>query len=209
MDPPGRSQVSQLLAVWNQGDEEALGRLAPLVYDELRALAGKKLHRERSHHTLRPTEVVHEAFMRLVDQRIEWRSRAHFLGIAGRLMRRVLIDHARRKQAAKRPSAHQRVTLSGLARDDAESSIDPLDLESALVALEALDPRAVRVVELRAFAGCTAGEAAAALEVSEATIAREWRFARKWLRQRLADVAPAASSGAEEADPTALPGVPP
>lgn len=179
------SDVSLLLDAWQAGEDEALERLAEAVYAELRQLAGKKMHRERAHHTLRPTELVHEAFVRLMNQRTSFENRAHFLGIAGKVMRRLLLDYARRRSADKRPDGGHRVTLSGLVGEDSEQALDPLDLEAALVELARIDQRAVQVVELRAFAGCTAAETATVLDVSQATVARDWRMARAWLGRRL------------------------
>jgi RNA polymerase sigma factor (TIGR02999 family) len=160
--------------------------LSTELYGELRRVAAGALGRERRDHTLQPTALVNEAFLRLAGQRAEWQNRAHFVGVAAQAMRRVLVDHARRRAAAKRPDPRARVTLAGLAAAGAAGEVDVLDLETALVRLAAMDPRAARVVELRAFAGCSAAEAAEALGVSEATVARDWRMAQSWLRRELA-----------------------
>jgi RNA polymerase sigma-70 factor, ECF subfamily len=155
------------------------------LYGELRRVAAGALGRERRDHTLQPTALVHEAFLRLVGQRAGWQSRAHFLGVAAQAMRRILVDHARRRSAAKRPDPRARVTLSGLALPGGAVDVDLLDLDGALARLAELDPRAARVVELRGFAGCSAAEAAEVLGVSEATVARDWRMAQSWLRREL------------------------
>ena len=185
MRSSAEGEITRLLDAWHDGSDEALQGLTTMVYGRLRELASQKLHRERQNHTLSATEVVHEAFFRLLDQRVRWRNRAHFLGVAGQTMRRVLLDHARRRQAAKRPGSGPRVTLSGLPVVDAGVDVGVFDLERALTELEDLDPRAVRVVELLCFAGCTYPEIAEALAVSEATVTRDWRMARAWLRRRL------------------------
>jgi RNA polymerase sigma factor (TIGR02999 family) len=166
-------------------DGAGFADLSTELYGELRRVAAGALGRERRDHTLQPTALVNEAFLRLAGQRAEWQNRAHFVGVAAQAMRRVLVDHARRRAAAKRPDPRARVTLSGLAAAGAADEVDVLDLETALVRLAAMDPRAARVVELRAFAGCSAAEAAEALGVSEATVARDWRMAQSWLRREL------------------------
>ncbi len=166
------------------GAPAALDGLTPQLYAELRRLANRALAGERRDHTLQPTALVHEAFLRLLGQRAAWQNRAHFMAVAGRVMRRVLVDHARRRLASKRPDPRARVTLSGLT-DGAREDVDVLDLDVALGRLARFDPRAARVVELRGFAGCTSEEAAALLGISEATVARDWRMARSWLRREL------------------------
>jgi RNA polymerase sigma factor (TIGR02999 family) len=168
------------------GNREALDRLMPLVYDELRRLAGGYLGRERRGHTLQPTALVNEAFLRLVDQRrIQWQGRAHFLALAATLMRQLLIDNARKHRAAKRGSGGPRLTLldSDLAVEARD--VDLLDLDRALAELAALDARQARVVELRYFGGMTVEETAAVLEVSPATVKLDWSFARAWLLREL------------------------
>lgn len=179
-------KVTQLLMEWTGGNRAALDRLMPLVYDELRRLAGGYLGRERRDHTLQPTALVNEAFLRLVDQRrIQWQGRAHFLALAATLMRQLLISHARKHQAAKRGSGGPRLTLleSDLAVEARD--VDFLDLDRALSGLAALDPRQARVVELRYFGGLTVEETAAVLEVSPATVKLDWTFARAWLLREL------------------------
>lgn len=164
--------------------------LLPLVYDTLRALARSQLQREGAGHSLQPTDLVHEAYERLADQsRVDWRGRAHFLAVAATVMRRLLVDHARRRGRQKRGGGAQRVTLSGLAAP-AESELDLeelLALDEALEKLRALDEREARVVELRYFGGLGVQEIASVLQVSERTVRNDWNFARAWLRQALAE----------------------
>lgn len=180
------SSVTQLLKDWTGGDRAALDRLMPLVYDELRRLAGGYLGRERRDHTLQPTALVHEAFLRLVDQRrIQWQGRAHFLALAATLMRQLLISHARQHRAAKRGGGGPRVTLLEGDLAVEERDVDLLDLDRALAALAVLDPRQARVVELRYFGGMTVEETAEVLEVSPATVKLDWSLARAWLLREL------------------------
>jgi len=185
MVAPVHGEVTALLRDWSGGDQRALERLIPLVYRELRKLAASYLRGERSDHTLQPTALVHEAYLRLVDQRgVDWRNRAHFFGIAARMMRRVLVDHARRRLAAKRDGAAYRISGSG---DPIEPERDPdvLALDLALDGLEALDPRQARIVELRFFGGLTVEETAEVTGISTATVKREWQTARAWLAREL------------------------
>ena len=177
--------VTALLKDWSGGDPTALERLMPLVYGELRKLAASYLRAERSGHTLQPTALVHEAYLRLVDQRsVNWQNRAHFFGIAAQMMRRILVDHARRRQAAKRDAAAYRLpTLSGaesVARDP-----ELLALDEALTGLAALDAEQARIVELRFFGGLTVEETAEVTGVSPATVKREWQTARAWLAREI------------------------
>jgi RNA polymerase sigma factor (TIGR02999 family) len=178
--------VTGLLLSWRQGDAAALDRLVPLVYDELRRVARRRLQGESPGHGLQATALVHEVYLRLVDvDRMTLTSRAHFFGVAATLMRQILVDHARRQRADKRGGG---VTVLGL--DEAlpiarTSSVDVLALDEALEALSAIDPRQSRVVELRFFAGLTIDEAATALGVSPATVEREWALAKAWLFRRL------------------------
>jgi RNA polymerase sigma factor (TIGR02999 family) len=183
-DPP--SGVTELLRRWNLGDREAMDRLMPIVYDELRRLAAGYLKAERPDHTLQPTALVHEAYLRLVRQdRVEWQNRAHFFGIAARMMRRVLVDHARRRRAGKRDGGGFRLTIQ--VGEALEVSRDPelLELDQALERLERLDSDQARVVELRFFGGLTVEETATVLGISTATVKREWRTARAFLRQEM------------------------
>src|SRR5262245_38753153 len=180
---PNPGSVTRLLHAWRDGDETARDRLIPIIYDELRRRASRKLRGERRGHTLRPTDLVHETYLRLRAQNPAWQNREQLFAVASRLMRRILVDHARMRAAAKRGGL--RVTLAeGLAAAPA-AEIDLLDLDAALEELAALDERAVQLVELRFFGGLKVEEAAEALGVSVATANREWVTARSWLHWRL------------------------
>jgi len=184
-DPP--SGVTELLRRWNSGDREAMDRLMPIVYDELRRLAAGYLRGERPGHTLQPTALVHEAYLRLVRQdRVEWQNRAHFFGIAASMMRRVLVDHARRRQAEKRDAGGFRLTLQLGEAFEAARDPELLELDQALGRLERLDADQARVVELRFFGGLTVEETAVVLGISTATVKREWRTAKAFLRREMA-----------------------
>lgn len=177
--------VTRLLAELQRGEPEAAEQLAPLVYDELHQLAVHAMRRESDGHTLQPTELVHEAFVRLMGQRnVDWRNRSHFYGIASQMIRRILIDHARKRRTAKRDHGI-RVTLDESVGTPADASLDLLALEDALIQLEAADPRQARVVELRFFGGLDIPETAEALGVSPATVKRDWTFARAFLLRAL------------------------
>ncbi len=184
-DAPDRSRATGLLRDWGAGDRRALDQLVPAVYEELRRLAGRYLRLERGEHTLQSTALVHEAYLRLIDQRaVDWRNRAQFLGIAAQMMRRVLANHARDRAAQKRGGGGLRVTLaSGLAAG--RPDFDLLALAEALERLEALEPRKSRVVELKYFGGLTTAEIGTLLEISPATVEREWKFSRAWLYDAL------------------------
>jgi len=188
MEEPER-EVTALLRDWSGGDRTALERLMPLVYQELRRLAASYLRVERPDHTLQPTALVHEAYLRLVDQRgVSWQNRAHFFGIAAQMMRRILVDHARRRQAAKRDATVLRLQARpGEDGGEAEFARDPelLALDQALCGLESLDARQARIVELRFFGGLTVEETAEVAGVSPATVKREWRTARAWLAREI------------------------
>jgi RNA polymerase sigma factor (TIGR02999 family) len=180
------TSVTGLLLRWREGDEKARERLMALVYDELRRKAAAYLRRERGGHTLQPTALVHEAYLRLVAQdRVEWQNRAHFLAIAASMMRRVLVDHGRRQKAKKRGGPAARVTLDDGLAPSMPRELDLLALDEALDALAALDEQKARIVELRAFGGLEVEETAAALGISPATVKRHWAFALAWLQQRL------------------------
>jgi RNA polymerase sigma factor (TIGR02999 family) len=170
---------------WNDGDSTALEKLTPLVYSELKRLAEGYLRQERSGHTLEPTALVHEAYIRLVDQSApNWKSRSHFFGVAAQLMRQILVDSARQFRAAKRGGGH-RVTLTEAVAETKAQSVDLIALDDALKELELVDPRKTRIVELRFFAGLTVEETARILDVSDATIHRETKMAETWLYSRL------------------------
>lgn len=182
---PG-SDVTALLRRWSDGDAAALDALLPAVHDELRRLARSYMRREREGHTLEPTALVHEAYLRLVDQRdVHWESRGHFLAIAAQAMRRILVDHARGHRAAKRGGDAERVTLSGVPAVGDVGDVDVIDLHGALDRLSRLDARQARVVELRTFGGLSVDETAAVLGISPATVKREWTTARLWLARAL------------------------
>lgn len=179
-----------LLARWRDGDEQALDELVPVVYGELRALAAHYLKGERAGHTLQPTSLVNEAFVRLLGSaRVRPQDRTHFFALAARTMRRVLVDHARRRQAEKRPSPEDRLTLQTALAGGGAPEIDLLDLHEALERLAGIHPRQARLVELRYFGGLSSREAALALEVSLATVERDWQVARLWLADRLGGAA--------------------
>ena len=182
-----RDEVERLLADLAAGREASREELLGLVYAELRRQADGLLGREREGHTLQPTALVHEAWIRLATQeRADFEGRRHFLAIASQAMRRVLVDHARRRAAAKRGGAWDRVTLGGLSAPDADDRLELLALEEALVRLEGESPRRARVVELIWFGGCTADEAGRILRVSARTVGSDWRYARAWLHAQLA-----------------------
>ncbi len=180
--------VTRLLVDWTDGSVAARDELMPLVYEELRRLAGARLRGERADHTLQATAIVHEAYIRLVDQtRVEWRNRAHFFAIAARLIRRILVDHARRRCAQKRGGGDVRVTLDEQLVAPAMREIDLVALDDAMRELAELDPELSGLVELRFFGGLTIRETAESLGVSAATVKREWATARAWLHQRIVD----------------------
>ncbi|MBI1761351.1 MAG: sigma-70 family RNA polymerase sigma factor [Acidobacteria bacterium] len=193
--------VTQLLRAWRQGDEAAMQELMSVVYAELRRLAAHYLRGEHAGHTLQPTALVHEAWLRLIEiDRIEWQSRAHFFGIAATLMRRILVDHARVKRAAKRDSGGEMLSLSAAADFPAQPVLDVLALNAALTELERLDPRQGRVVELRFFAGLSVEETAEVLGISAKTVKRDWSTAKLWLARAIGN------QPGESAGPTGLTG---
>ncbi len=177
-------EVTLLLAEWAKGNQQALDELTPLVYKELRQLAASYLRKERQGHTLQPTALVHEAYLRLVDQKNpSWQDRSHFFGVAARLMRQILVDHARRRQAGKR--AGLKVPLEEAVSFQHERSRDLVALDSGLNALEKLDPRKCKAVELRYFGGLSMDEIAQALDVSPVTVRRDLRMAEAWLHHEM------------------------
>jgi RNA polymerase sigma factor (TIGR02999 family) len=184
--PTPSPTVTDLLQAWGKGDAAALDRLLPVVYDELHRQAQRYLRHERPGHTLQTTGLVHEAYLRLVDQRQpDWKNRAQFFGVAAQMMRRVLIDHARSKLAAKRGGSGIHVTLEDASAAAEERGLDLLELDEALTRLAALDPQQAKVVELRYFTGLGIEETAQVLGISPATVKREWVVARAWLRREL------------------------
>jgi RNA polymerase sigma-70 factor, ECF subfamily len=177
--------VSQILLAWSDGDPHALDRLTPIVYDELHRLARYYMGRERPGHTLQPSALVHEAYVRLVDyRRMRWQNRAHFFAVSAQLMRRILVDHARRRNL-KRGGGVAHVPLDEIG-DIAEEPLSLLALDEALDALGKLDPRKVQVVEMRFFAGLSVDEIASVLGVAPVTVMRDWRSAKAWLYKELA-----------------------
>jgi len=178
--------VTRLLLDWGKGREQALEELLPLLYNELRHLAHHLLYRERPGHTLQTTALVHEAYLKLVDQRgANWQNRAHFFAIAAQAMRRILIDSARRHAALKRGEAGEKISLDDAASFSLEPNLNLLALDEALNALNEFDPQQTRIVELRYFGGLTIEETAAVMDLSPATVKREWAMARAWLHQAL------------------------
>jgi RNA polymerase sigma factor (TIGR02999 family) len=192
MTPGAPADLTAWLAAWSAGDTAVGERLLPAVYDELRRQARRQLRRERRQHTLSPTAVVHEAYLRLVGQRrARWESREQFFAVAAQMMRRVLVDHARSHGSVKRAGGVARVTLDEEIAVELPRELELLTLDAALDELAALDPRAARVVELRFFGGLSLEETAAVLVVSAGTVTREWRHARAWLHRRLREQAAA------------------
>lgn len=178
--------VTRLLGQWANGDKQALDDLTPLVYKELRRLAASHLRRERKSHTLQPTALVHEAYLRLVGQKNpNWQNRSHFFGVASQIMRRILVDHARKRQADKR--AGQKVSLEDAVSFQPERSRELLALDGALTALEKMDQRKSRAVELRYFGGLSMDEIAQTLDISAVTVRRDLRIAEAWLNHEMAD----------------------
>jgi RNA polymerase sigma factor (TIGR02999 family) len=187
---PPRGEVTGLLLAWNEGDRGAVERLMPLVYAELRKIAERQFRRERAGHTLQPTAVVHEAYFRLVDQtRVTWKNRGHFFAIAAQAMRRILIDHARAREAEKRGGKETPVSLDvGIASPEPVDDVNLLALDEALVRLKALDDGQAKIVELRFFGGLSIEETAEAMEISPSSVKREFRSARAWLFRELGRV---------------------
>jgi RNA polymerase sigma factor (TIGR02999 family) len=183
---PSAHDVTALLVDWSHGDRRALDQLLPLVYAELRRIAARQLRKERLGHTLQPTALVHEVYLRIVDQRrVDWHDRAHFFGVAAQIMRRILVDHARRHRAHKRGDGVQCVSVEDARDIPASNEIPILALDHALDRLERIDAELARIVELRAFGGLTIEEAAHVLQVSPSTVKRDWRTAKAWLTREL------------------------
>jgi RNA polymerase sigma factor (TIGR02999 family) len=179
--------ITQLLLDWSRGDPAALNQLMPLVYDELRQLARIHLRRERPDHTLQATALVHEAYLRLIDQHsVTWQNRAHFFGIASQMMRRILVNHALARRAAKRGGFGQRLSLDEAVSLGNQRDVDLVALDEALTDLEKMDPRQSRIVELRFFGGLSIEETAEVLHISPATVKRDWTTAKLWLRRQMA-----------------------
>lgn len=184
--PRPEHQITELLAKWSGGNQAALDELYPLVYDELHRLARRYMSRERRGHTLQTTALINEAYVRLVDQRnVQWANRSHFFAISAQIMRRILIDHARRHAYAKRGGGAQQVTLDETATVFLDDLSELLRLDEALKSLAELDPRRCQVVELRYFGGLNNEEIAGVLKISENTVIRDWNMARAWLHRQL------------------------
>lgn len=182
---PTPQNITQLLAAWRDGNQSALDELYPLVYDELHRLARRYMSRERKGHTLQTTALINEAYVRLVGQKVNWANRSHFFAISAQIMRRILIDHARRHAYAKRGGGAQQVSLEEAAIVTPDQSGELLRLDEALKSLAEMDPRRSQVVELRYFGGLNNEEIAGVLNVSENTVTRDWNMARAWLYQQL------------------------
>ena len=182
----GGGAATQLLLAFSGGDRNALDQMVPLVYDELHRLAEHYLSAEREDHTLQPTALVHEAYMRLINQRaVDWRNRAQFMGVAAGIMSRILINHARDRVAVKRPGNREQISLSLIESSAADLQVELTDLEEALQGLHTIDARKARVVELKFFGGLSMDEIAEVIGTSRTTVEREWRFARAWLYDAL------------------------
>ena len=179
-------EVTKLLKAWSDGDQSALDKLMPLVYDELHRLAHQHMRRERPGHMLQTSALLNEAYLRLVDQsQIPWESRAHFFAIAARLMRQILVDEARRRSSAKRGGGTIQVPLDEAGTIVQQQSVNVMALDDAMKSLEQIDERKSRIIELRFFGGMSIDETAEVLKVSSATVMRDWTFARAWLRKEM------------------------
>ena len=191
MQTPQSNEVTQLLLDWSRGNGAALDELMPLVYQELRKLAGGYLRSERPDHTLQPTALIHEAYLRMIGKEMpEWQSRAHFFGVAARLMRQILVEHARTRHAAKRGGDQQKISLDDAPQVFAQSdAAELLALDDALTKLAAFDERRSRILEMRSFGGMSVEETALALGVSDTTVKREMRLAQAWIRRELGQTA--------------------
>ena len=185
---PSPQNVTEMLRDWRNGDQEALERLIPVVYDELHRQAANYLRRELPGHTLQTTALIHEAYLRLMNQEnIEWQDRAHFYAIAARLMRQILIDHARKRRATKRGGSDIKVPLGEAMVISPERGVDLVALDEALTRLATIDPQQSRIVELRYFSGLSVEETAEVLAVSSRTVKRDWNVAKAWLRQQIGE----------------------
>ena len=182
------SQITRLLLAWRSGDSAALDQLMPLVYEQMRALASRYMRKERADHTLRPTALVHEAYLKLLTTEVRFEDRVHFLAIASITMRRILVEHARSYRSAKRGSGGEKIALDDALLVSDPVGIDILDLDAALDWLAEQDPRKARLIELTFFGGMNAEEAAAVLDISTATVNRDLKIARAWLQRKLTSV---------------------
>ena len=178
--------VTELLVAWGSGDPTALDKLVPLIYDELHRIAKGYLRNERPNHTLQPTALIHEAYIRLIDTKdVHWQNRAHFFGAAAQAMRRILVDHARRHRAAKRGGGVPRVTLEDDAAFPEDRDVSVLALDDALNKLAEVDPQKSQIVELRYFSGLSIKETAEVMNITEAKVTSQWRTAKAWLHREL------------------------
>lgn len=183
---PSQSEVTALLRAWNRGDQQALDRLMPLVSEELHRVAGRFMAGERGDHTLQPTALVNEAYLRLIDrEQVDWSDRAHFFAFAATVMRRILVDHSRGRASAKRGGGAGQVTLDEKVRAVLPKSVELLAVDEAMKKLAERDERQARVVEMRFFGGLTTGECSIVLGISEATALRDWNHAKAWLYREL------------------------
>ena len=186
MDRPAQKDVTTLLLEWRQGSAEALNELTPLVYNELRKLAGRQLRRERPGHTLQSTALVHEAYLQLIDQRrVQFRDREHFFAVAAQIIRRILVSYARNRNALKRSAAKTMLALDAALEFSSHTDFDLVAVDDALESLSKLDPQQGRIVELRFFGGLTIEGTAKYLGISTATVIRDWNVARAWLYREL------------------------
>ena len=186
MTTPAPQEVTRLLIAWSNGNQAALDELLPLVYQELHRLAHRRLRQERAGHTLQTTALIHEAYLRLIEQKeTQWQNRAHFFAIAAQLMRRILVDHARARQSHKRGGGAQQVSLDETMEVSNERAADVIALDEALAALAEFDERKSRMVELRFFGGLSIEETAEVLGVSPGTVMRDWTLAKSWLQRRI------------------------
>jgi RNA polymerase sigma factor (TIGR02999 family) len=186
MAPPRAQDITRLLLAWSDGDENALGKLAPLVEAELQRLARHYLRKERPGHTLQPTALVNEAYLRLLDwKKVNWQNRAHFMGMAAKMMRRILVDHARHHRFLKHGGDAVKVSLDAEQLVSSERDPDLIALDEALTRLAEMDPRKSQVVELRFFGGLSVEEAAEVMKISPRTVKREWSLAQAWLHSEL------------------------
>jgi RNA polymerase sigma factor (TIGR02999 family) len=184
--PKDAENITDLLVSYGRGDKESLDKLMPVVYDELRRQAARYLRREQPGHTLQTTALIHEAYVRLVDQRnVQWQNRAHFFGIAAQMMRRILVDHARTKKRAKRGGSDIKVSLDDATVAVKGQDLDVVAVDEALTRLAKIDEQQSRVVELRFFSGLTVEETAEVMGISPATVKRDWSMAKAWLHREL------------------------
>lgn len=182
-------KITQILRDWSEGNKEALDQLIPLVYDELHRLAMHRLRQERPGHTLQATALVNEAYMRLADwQNVDWQNRAHFIGVAAQVMRNILVDYARKHGAEKRGGDRYRISLAAVPNLAQERDFDLVALDDALTSLAAIDAQQSRIIELRYFGGLSIEETAEVLGVSAATVSREWKIAKMWLRREMDNI---------------------